>query len=48
MTPKNREQYSFFHKSLFENNIKKTLSEQKNFLDTLKKLSDDESLLCEG
>ena len=32
----------FFYKSLFKNNIKKTLSEQTNFLDTLQipKLSD--------
>ena len=32
----------FFYKSLFKSNIKKTLSEQANFLDTLQipKLSD--------
>ena len=38
----------FFYKSLFKNNIKKTLSEQKNFLDTLQipKLSDNDCLLC--
>ena len=36
--------------SLFKNNIKKTLSEQTNFLDTLQipKLSDNDCLLCEG
>ena len=35
---------------LFKNNIKKTLSEQTNFLDTLQipKLSDNDCLLCEG
>ena len=40
----------FFYKSLFKNNIKKTLSEQTNFLDTLQisKLSDNDCLLCEG
>ena len=34
----------FFYKSLFKNNIKKTLSEQTNFLDTLQipKLSDND------
>ena len=40
----------FFYKSLFKNNIKKTLSEQTNFLETLQisKLSDNDCLLCEG
>ena len=40
----------FFYKSLFKNNIKKTLSEQINFLDSLQisKLSDNDCLLCEG
>ena len=40
----------FFYKSLFKNNIKKRLSEQTNFLDTLQipKLSDNDCLLCEG
>ena len=40
----------FFYKSLFKNNIKKMLSEQTNFLDTLQipKLSDNDCLLCEG
>ena len=40
----------FFYKSLFKNNIKKTLSEQTNFLNTLQipKLSDNDCLLCEG
>ena len=39
-----------FYKSLFKKHIKKTLSEQTNFLDTLQipKLSDDQCLLCEG
>ena len=41
---------AFFYKSLFKSNIKKTLSEQTNFLDTLQipKLSDGYCLLCEG
>ena len=40
----------FFYKTLFKNNIKKTLSEQTNFLDTLQipKLSDNDCLLLEG
>ena len=40
----------FFYKNLFKNNIKKTLSEQTNFLNTLQipKLSDNDCLLCEG
>ena len=48
--PKISEREIFFYKSLFKNSIKKTLSEQTNFLDTLQipKLSDDECLLCEG
>ena len=39
----------FFYESLFKNSIKKTLSEQATFLDTLQilKLSDDECLLWE-
>ena len=40
----------FFYKSIFKNNIKKTLSEQTNFSVTLQipKISDYEGLLCEG
>ena len=40
----------FFYKSLFKNNIKKTLSKQTNLLDTLQipKLSDNDCLLREG
>ena len=43
-------EYNFFYKSLFKNNINKTLSEQTNFPDTLQipELSHDEILLCEG
>ena len=51
LTPKNRARYIvFFYKNLFENNDKKTLSEQSNFSDTLQipKLSDHKSLLCKG
>ena len=39
-----------YYKSIFKNNIKKILSEQTNFLDTLQipKLSENDCLLCEG